>query len=440
MFATMLDALKYHAQDRPDCVAVYDADRGVNHTWADMLGRAHRSAAFLTERLGLTRGDVVACVSDNDVLLIDLFFASCETGIVIDALNPRLKAVELGAMLRREAPRALFAGERFEEKAADALASTGQAADVAVFSKADVEDYDPVGFFRPVAPGSEDAQLLIHTGGTTGVPKAAALSYRCLLMNAVAETASWRLTQRDACYAGMPLYHTVGWNVSMVPLLYVGGTVSVTARFDVETFFDLVEAGKVTVFTAADAILRRVAEHPRFDAADLSALRLVCCGASRVSQRALDLYWARGIRLVMGYGLSEYGPNAICPSLDFTLDESCKKPFIIGKPLMFTEARIVRDDGLDAQVGEAGELYLRGCAGIFWLLERRAGNARGVRRRMGEDRRHRVSRRRGLHHAVRAAQEHVRLGRRERLSARGRVLLGGMPRRRGGLRGRRPRP
>jgi fatty-acyl-CoA synthase len=51
-----------------------------------------------------------------------------------------------------------------------------------------------------------------------------------------------------------------------------------------------------------------------------------------------------------------------------TVEESVAKPGSIGKPLMFTEARLVGEDGAEAPVGEVGELLLKGphvCKG-YW--------------------------------------------------------------------------
>ena len=65
-----------------------------------------------------------------------------------------------------------------------------------------------------------------------------------------------------------------------------------------------------------------------------------------------------------GYGLTEVGVNCFA----MTVDESVRKKGSIGKPMMFTEARVARADGREADPGEVGELWLRGphvCSG-YW--------------------------------------------------------------------------
>lgn len=368
MFATMLDALRYRAQDAPDKQAVYDLDGERTYTFRQMEDRAHRMAAFLVERLRLHRGDRVAVVSGNSIYAIDLFFASCETGIIVDVLNPRLYQQELVRMLEAEAPAAVFFSGRYAEKALavvralDAPVTTlcYEGCPACELSGADIDGYRSVGTFVPVRPDWEDTQMLLHTGGTTGFPKAAMLSYRYFVMNALTEVISWRLTGEDYLYAAMPLFHTSGWNTSMLPAFMAGARISIAHDFSPETFIELVRKRRLTVFMGADLLLANVARHPQFMETDFSCVRLLCCGASTVSKATLGRFWAHGVRLIMGYGMTEYGPNVVSVSVDETLERNRQKPWIVGKPTVFNSARIVRADGTDAQVGEIGEIYLAG--------------------------------------------------------------------------------
>ena len=369
MFNTMLDVLRYRAYDSPNRIALYDVDYGRAYTYGQLANRADHAAAFLVERLGLKPGDRAAVVSGNSLYAIDLFFASCETGIIIDMVNPRLHENEIAQMLRNERPTALFFASKFGSKVLAAAEGLDWSCTPVCFdggcpsvelTGADMEGYEGNGTFVPIQPSAEDTQMLLHTGGTTGFPKAAMLSYRYFTMNAVAEKMSWRLTDADGVYAAMPMFHTSGWNVSMMPAFLAGARVSLSRDFSADVFLDLVEDDHLTVFMGADLLLARIADNPRFPGTDFSKVRLLCCGACTVSQSTLDKYWAKGLRLFMGYGMTEYGPNGCCPSVDQPLNLNQQKPWIIGKPLMFTQARIVREDGTDAEVGEVGELFMKG--------------------------------------------------------------------------------
>jgi fatty-acyl-CoA synthase len=380
MWANMLDVVRYRSRETPNRVALYDADFHQALTWRMLEKRADRTAAYLTEHLGLRPGDRVAVLCNNDPYLLDLFFASCETGVIVDTLNPRLYGAELATLLDAEEPRVLMCTRRFEEKSRQVLQEMESPCPCVVLD-GDASGSNPCGVldtyvgsgaFRPFRPDSEDVQMLIHTGGTTGTPKAAMLSYRYFLMNAVGLAIDWQLTTRDAGYVAMPLFHTAGWNVTFLPVLYAGGRVTITRDFSCDVLFDLVEQGHLTVFMGADALLRRIAENPRFACTDCSGVRLWCCGGTSVMQPTLDAFWAQGRRLLMGYGMTEYGTNALCMDINTPDTLNRLKPYSIGRPLAFTEAKVVREDGTEVAPDEVGELYLRGALMFsgYWRNEK----------------------------------------------------------------------
>ena len=88
------------------------------------------------------------------------------------------------------------------------------------------------------------------------------------------------------------------------------------------------------------------------------------CGGAPLPLYIIEAYQRRGVVFKQGYGLTEVGVNCFA----MTTEDSARKKGSIGKPLMFTEARLVLEDGRQAPVGEVGELWLRGphvCDG-YW--------------------------------------------------------------------------
>jgi fatty-acyl-CoA synthase len=81
------------------------------------------------------------------------------------------------------------------------------------------------------------------------------------------------LTAVDVTPNYLPLFHTAGINLHTVPTLIAGGTVKVLPGFDVDRFFDLIEAGELTALLAVPAIYQALSVHARFAKADLSKVR-----------------------------------------------------------------------------------------------------------------------------------------------------------------------
>jgi fatty-acyl-CoA synthase len=63
-----------------------------------------------------------------------------------------------------------------------------------------------------------------------------------------------------------------------------------------------------------------------------------------------------GVAMKEGFGLTECGPNCFA----MPTDEAPHRPGSVGWPVPFLEMRLVREDGSDVEVGEPGELLLRG--------------------------------------------------------------------------------
>jgi fatty-acyl-CoA synthase len=111
-------------------------------------------------------------------------------------------------------------------------------------------------------------------------------------------------------------------------------------------------------------IYRMLMEAPGFHTADLTHVRAFYSGGAPLPEYIINAYQRRGVVFKQGYGLTEVGVNCFA----MTVEESVRKKGTIGKPLMFTEARLVDAEGQEVPTDEVGELLLRGphvCQG-YW--------------------------------------------------------------------------
>jgi len=107
-----------------------------------------------------------------------------------------------------------------------------------------------------------------------------------------------------------------------------------------------------------------ILDHPSFDATDLSSLRCLYSGGAPLPTWIAEAYQRRGLLFKQGFGMTEVGVNCFA----MTVEESARRKGSIGKPLMFTETRLVDDEGREVPPGQVGELWLRGphvCRG-YW--------------------------------------------------------------------------
>jgi fatty-acyl-CoA synthase len=104
------------------------------------------------------------------------------------------------------------------------------------------------------------------------------------------------------------------------------------------------------------AIYQFMAQHPAFATSDFSRLVIGGVGGAPMPVPLLKVWEERGVALQQGYGMTETSPAVL--ALD--REDAARKAGSSGKPVLHTEVRIVRPDGTDADVGELGELWVKG--------------------------------------------------------------------------------
>lgn len=400
------DWLARRAALSPHAIALLDASQDfAPSTYLELAARTHQAAHWL-KSLGIGVGDRVAVLAQNSVEWLELWLACGRIGAVLQALNWRLTALELEALVREASPRLLLYGTELGplvESLRGRLMTTGAARvspaesrgasnwSEALPSKAGAEPAEQnVVFARlhgdlalaaedltfesrlnlstqspePVDLTAESPWVLCYTGGTTGLPKAAILTHGAMTWNAINTVMSWGLTPGDVTFLNAPLFHTGGMNVLTLPLIHIGGTTIVCRNFDPEQVFEMLEHRGITLFFGVPTMFIALQQHPRWSTARLECLKWVISGGAPCPEPIFRTFLSRGVAFKTGYGLTEAGPN------NFWLPnaEVAQKLGRVGRPLFHVDVRVVRSDGSDCAVGEAGELWIRGphvCAGYF---------------------------------------------------------------------------
>jgi len=165
------------------------------------------------------------------------------------------------------------------------------------------------------------------------------------------------------------MYHAGGLTVFLTPLFAIGGSIVLHDGFDAAEIVQALRDHQCTIFFGVPTIFKMLFDSPEFAALDCSHLRWCASGGAPLPLQLLRAYQERGLIFRQGYGLTEVGVNCFAMSDE----DSLRKSGSIGKPMMFTEAKLVNRDG--DQVGtnevgerEVGELCLRGphvCRG-YW--------------------------------------------------------------------------
>ena len=328
----------------PDQVAV--RHRGRSWTYREFDARAARLAAAL-ERSGVGVGARVACYLYNSAAYLETLHAALKLSAAPVNVNYRYRQEELEHLLTDSEADVIVFHSSLADRVADVLPrlgrlrlavqvadEPGELLDGAVELEQLVAGASPL----PPRPRSGQDELLVYTGGTTGLPKgvvwphgslfeATAFSaYRAAgkLPPATVEGAvaiALELVEegrRTVSLPVVPLMHTTGLFVTIGTLL-IGGTVvfspsrsldppAVLATVEEEGVTQLVIAGNAVARPLAEEILRRERAGRPYD---LGSLERITSSGVAWSDDVKRFFLERGpIQLVEILGASEGGPFA----------------------------------------------------------------------------------------------------------------------------------
>jgi fatty-acyl-CoA synthase len=166
------------------------------------------------------------------------------------------------------------------------------------------------------------------------------IPYRQLYWNGYNTAVNWDLRADDVSPLFTPIYHAGGIAAFMIPIFCAGGTMVLHQSFDVHEVWRTIERERCTVVLGVPTIWKMLMEAPEFATADLSHVRWFISGGAPLPHFIIDAYQRRGVAFKQGYGMTEVG--VICFTM--TVEDSLRKPGSIGKPMMFTEVRLVDDE------------------------------------------------------------------------------------------------
>jgi fatty-acyl-CoA synthase len=341
--------------------------------WFEGTTTPHREFALRVRRtagalagLGVQGGDRVAWMSGNHPSALETLFACGQLGAIWVPVNARLTAPEAEYVLAHSGTSVVVHG-RDHGPLADALRDRlpGVRAWVAA-EPPDSGGADSLPYEALLAAAGEDVRdepvtlddpcLVMYTSGTTGRPKGAVLTHGNMTWNAVNQLLGFDFGQDERTLALAPLFHIGGLNGTVIPTLLRGGCAVVVRSFDPAGTLEVLEQQRVNSFFAVPTMLDAMAREPAFATRDLSALRTIGAAGAAVPLPTLRTWLDRGVTMQQAYGMTEAAPG--CTVLDSADAE--RKVGSAGKPVFFTDVRVVGLDGGELAPGEVGEVVVQG--------------------------------------------------------------------------------
>ena len=362
------------------------ADRDADGTWLRSddgtltFGGAVAAVCLTAEALratGVRKGDLVMLTARTTPTYLLSWLALTSLGAVAVAVNPRSSPAELAGLIGQVQPRLLITDAGLSDLVASArneigLAGGDQPGASPFPEVSDVASLTPQSWADPaamaaVAPhaslpdagvGPDDLAVLIPTSGTTGRSKLVMQTHRAYAMAGEGFPFWMELTAADRMLTTLPLFHVNAPAYSVMGSLACGAGLVLAERFSASTFLDTARRHGATEFNAIGAMLEILMRQPeRPDDVD-TPLRLCYTGPAPERERQLEIERRFGLRIVVGYAMSEspYGliwPHGARPY--GTLGKVRQHP-VLG---IINHARVIGETGAVAGPGGSGELELR---------------------------------------------------------------------------------
>ncbi|MDP2663168.1 MAG: AMP-binding protein [Dehalococcoidia bacterium] len=369
MLGTLRDNFANTVAKWHDRAAVFQGDQV--YSYGDLDARANQLANYLVD-LGVKQGSVVGLLLNNCLEFAIGFLACQKLGAISSCLNYRLSAGPVRHAVQQEKQRAFIFNAEFASTALEVMSGVQDCAFICVgqpgFEGAgnfdDAARY-PASEPRPAPIRENDICNVIHTSGTTGRPKGAALTNAGQTITGIQYSLGLGL---DRGHVGMCLAPVVVGAATnfFVAYIVIGAAQVMIGTYDAEKALQLIARRRVTEAFAVPTQMFQMAEAMSHLAGlDISSLRLIQSGGSPLAKELLHrIRNVLGCEVLNTYGTTESGTAITYLHTGLDAEDKWES---IGKPHYFQEVRVVKvKPGEDSEPDEIvtppgeGQLINRG--------------------------------------------------------------------------------
>ena len=401
--APLSELLETAARFYPDRVAIDFL--GAAMTYRELLEASERAAQVLRTS-GVHKGDRVALIMPNCPQHAIALYGALRIGAIVAEHNPLAPAEEIRSQLDAHGAQVVIVWEKGIDLVSEPLTGGQHGGDPlkgrTVFSvdlsaamprrlsaalrlpverarreraafraenlPADVRSWDRevAGAHRIPSrfpyPGGSDVAVLLHTGGTTGTPKAAMLTHTNLRANAN-QAIAWVPMLHEGgenflCL--LPFFHAFGLTFNLFCAVQKAATQVMLPKFSVDQILAAHERRPFTFFVGVPVMFERILNGAQRKGTSLRSLRYGVCGAAPMPPEV----GARWEKATGGYFVEGYGMTETSPIVAGTPMGPSRRLGALGLPFPSTDVRVVDsedpDPAREVPDGEPGELLVRG--------------------------------------------------------------------------------
>lgn len=370
------DLSRVNARRYPGKVALVHGERSL--TYRQLEERSNQLAHALIHA-GVKPGERVAILALNCIEYALVSQGVAKAGAILVPVNYRLVPSELAHVMSDSEPSLLMTEASFVPALTETFEKLVRPPRVVMIDAADatmraiaLDDFiAPHPTTAPsIAVDPRGACVLIYTSGTTGFPKGVLLPHESYLRMYIATAIDTGLRHDDVFLMAIPMFHMAGLHLMMHQALFLGASGIIhRGTFDPAVVFPLMERHRVSMTVLAPTHIAMLAQHPARKQHDLSSWRVAFYGSMPMPPAVLTQAMREFPRTELHqlYGSTESGMLSVLRWADHSQHAHSS-----GREALFSEMRIVDEQGCDVGVGEIGEVIGTQATGMlcYWRNEK----------------------------------------------------------------------
>lgn len=370
------------------------SNMGAVITYGNLERKTREFAAFLQQELGLSKGDKIAIMMPNLLQYPIAIFGASRAGLTVTNINPLYTPRELKHQLVDSGATTIVILENFCQALAQIVDETAlktiittRIGDLLSFPKSTLINFvvkhvkkmvphysfrvSNIDFkqalkngsqlnFQPVDVNNNDIAFIQYTAGTTGVAKGVVLSHGNIVAN-LQQTSAWIgpyiKEGNELIITPLPLYHIFSLTANCLLYMKIGAQIHlITNPRDFKGFVNELSKIKFTAITGVNTLYKALLNTPGFSNLDFSCLNIALAGGMAVQNTVADQWRSvTGKPIIEAYGLTETSPGICINPIDL-VDFNGN----VGLPLPSTDCSIQDDKDTLLNIGEIGEICVRG--------------------------------------------------------------------------------